>query len=111
LGAIYLRVDPILCGRVRAGNKPLFPINLPIDPALQDLICMCLMYDPTKRPTPAEILTHPFLTGVPLTSPVQSSLQYPLQPIPPFTSIPNNITFSFNGIGNSSFKYRSSIYF
>lgn len=74
-GALSLEADPSLRVKLRAGARPLFPERPGIDSTLQDLICKCLAYDPGKRPTPGEILCHPFITGkdfdVPLTSDIE----------------------------------------
>lgn len=82
LGAFYLKVDATLRGRVRRGDTPFFPPSLAIDPALQNLITKCLMYNPSRRPTPAEILAHPFLTGTPLVKSPAVSVEVPGMTLP-----------------------------
>jgi len=58
-----LKIDNNFRATIKSGGLPTFPAETKIVPALYDLICKCLVYDPKKRITPGEILMHPFLTG------------------------------------------------
>eukprot|EP00826_Nyctotherus_ovalis_P059201 TRINITY_DN8210_c0_g6_i1.p1 TRINITY_DN8210_c0_g6~~TRINITY_DN8210_c0_g6_i1.p1 ORF type:complete len:931 (-),score=267.56 TRINITY_DN8210_c0_g6_i1:147-2849(-) len=58
-----LKVDPSFRVIIKNGGLPPFPPETKIVPALYDLICKCLVYDPRRRPTPEGILKHPFVAG------------------------------------------------
>jgi len=70
VGETALQVDPNFRVRTRNGKEPVFPYKRPIDPALRDLICKCLVYDPDKRITSEMILEHPFLKGGKVEAPL-----------------------------------------
>ena len=71
LGAISLKVDPNLRARIKSGHNPIFPGEKGVPQSLKDLITKCLMYNPKKRPTAADILKHPFITTSDITIPIK----------------------------------------
>lgn len=73
VGATALQVDPNFRVRTRHRKMPVFPYKRPVDSALKDLICQCLVYDPDKRITAEMILEHPFLTGGKVEAPLPES--------------------------------------
>eukprot|EP01022_Parablepharisma_sp_SALTPOND_P033081 TRINITY_DN88162_c1_g1_i1.p1 TRINITY_DN88162_c1_g1~~TRINITY_DN88162_c1_g1_i1.p1 ORF type:complete len:954 (+),score=100.18 TRINITY_DN88162_c1_g1_i1:155-3016(+) len=89
VGATSLKVDPTFRARVKSGNLPVFPEGNAVPPALHDLICKCLMYDPQKRPTADQILDHPFITGAHLP-PVLPPPPQPKAPAPPAEPAPKS---------------------
>lgn len=69
VGATTLQVDHDFRVHVKNGKQPVFPPKRPIDPALRDLICRCLIYNPKDRITIEQIVEHPFLTGAKFVPP------------------------------------------
>jgi len=88
VGLTTLQVDPDFRIRSRNGKPPLFPPKRTFDPALRDLICKCLIYNPKERITAEMILDHPFLTGgkieapLPDPEPVPKKLKPKVDPSP-----------------------------
>eukprot|EP00826_Nyctotherus_ovalis_P045522 TRINITY_DN5049_c0_g1_i4.p1 TRINITY_DN5049_c0_g1~~TRINITY_DN5049_c0_g1_i4.p1 ORF type:complete len:412 (-),score=98.27 TRINITY_DN5049_c0_g1_i4:57-1292(-) len=79
VGATTLQIDHDFRVHAKHGRQPVFPSKRPIDPALRDLICKCLIYNPKNRITAEQILEHPFLTGAKIVAP------------PEFKSIPKPV--------------------
>lgn len=63
MGNNPLKIDPTFLTRLTTGHRPVFNPNIPLDPALRELIYQCLSPDPEERPDPTDILDHPFTTG------------------------------------------------
>jgi serine/threonine protein kinase len=78
VGLTTLQVDPNFRVRSKSGKPPFFPPKRTLDPALRDLICKCLIYDPKKRITAEMILDHPFLIGEKIEAPLPGP-----EPAPP----------------------------
>ncbi len=69
VGATSLKVDPNFRVRVKAGELPIFPEYCDVPHGLKDLICKCLSYNPAQRPTAAQLLEFPFITGIKVSPP------------------------------------------
>eukprot|EP00826_Nyctotherus_ovalis_P053505 TRINITY_DN6969_c0_g3_i7.p1 TRINITY_DN6969_c0_g3~~TRINITY_DN6969_c0_g3_i7.p1 ORF type:complete len:959 (-),score=271.22 TRINITY_DN6969_c0_g3_i7:513-3245(-) len=61
MGANCFKIDPNCRVNIKAGKPPTFPDYIEIDEKLKDLITKCLMYDPNKRISIDDFMSHPFL--------------------------------------------------